>query len=235
MILDLAASLLIGFFGSLHCLGMCGPLVMAYSLQFKNLDSPGQEISRPVSSSRFYHHLAFQAGRVGIYGLLGFLAAGLFHSLGLIFSMPFRGGLLLLGGGLVTLMGLAVLQVVPPPFFMKFFPGNSQAFSNRVYQAFFKNSSTASQMALGGACGLLPCCLSLSVLVKAALTENGLQGFLTMIAFGLGTVPALTALGLSASLLTLRTRLIGERLAAFSIIIMGLILAVQGGRILFRA
>ena len=36
MTIDFLAPFLIGLFGSLHCLGMCGPLVMAYSLHIKN-------------------------------------------------------------------------------------------------------------------------------------------------------------------------------------------------------
>jgi sulfite exporter TauE/SafE len=70
------------------------------------------------------------------------------------------------------------------------------------------------------------------MLIKAATTENMAEGFMTMVAFGLGTVPTLLGLGISASFFTLRTRLIGERLAAFSVILMGLILAFQGAKLL---
>ncbi len=53
-----------------------------------------------------------------------------------------------------------------------------------------------------------------------------------MVAFGLGTVPALWTVGISASLLTLRIRLIGERLAALSVIAMGLFLMFKGAKLL---
>jgi uncharacterized protein len=233
MTIDWTASFLIGLFGSLHCLGMCGPLVLAYSMHIKSPDESNRLLNRLPASKGFFHHLAFHLGRLITYGILGALAAGFFHLLGLNFHLPVRGGFILLGGGLIIFLGLSFLQVIPSPALLQVFPVNLQSFSKRLYPTLFKNTRAASKLALGGTCGLLPCCLSLSMLVKAALTENLFQGFITMIAFGLGTLPALMAVGFAASLLTLRTRLIGERLAALSVIAMGLILVVRGVRLLF--
>jgi uncharacterized protein len=233
MTIDLTACFLIGLFGSLHCLGMCGPLVLAYSMHIKSPDQSARELNRLPTAKGLFHHLAFHLGRLMTYGTLGALAAGLFHLLGLSFYLPLRGGFILLGGGLIIFLGLSFLQVIPSPALLQVFPGNFQSFSKRFYPALFKNTRAASKVALGGTCGLLPCCLSLSMLVKAALTENPFQGFMTMMTFGLGTLPALMAVGFAASLLTLRTRLIGERLAALSVIAMGLILVVRGARLLF--
>ncbi len=72
---DLFAPLIIGFVGSLHCLGMCGPLVMAYSL---HVGKPGD--LRPTEAPSLWlnglaHHLSFHLGRLFTYGLLGTLAA----------------------------------------------------------------------------------------------------------------------------------------------------------------
>jgi sulfite exporter TauE/SafE len=50
--------------------------------------------------------------------------------------------------------------------------------------------------------------------------------------FGLGTVPALFFTGLSASVLSMKVRLVGERIAALSVILMGLILILKGVRAL---
>ena len=43
MSIELVAPFLIGLLGSLHCLGMCGPLVMAYSLNIKNPETTNRE------------------------------------------------------------------------------------------------------------------------------------------------------------------------------------------------
>ena len=85
-------------------------------------------------------------------------------------------------------------------------------------------------MALGLSTGFLPCLLSWAMVVKAATTQNLLEGFLTMVSFGLGTVPALFLVGLSASLLSFKIRFFGERVAAVSVIAMGLILIFKGSK-----
>lgn len=254
MTLDLAAPFLIGLLGSLHCLGMCGPLVMAYSLNMtpsspqgiphgmeEGLRGKGQgarfEENRlavtgnpgsPYWNRGVFHHLAYHSGRITSYGLLGALAAGLFNWVGVNFYLNIRGGLILGGGALIILLGLVSLRIIPwPPSLTRFslFP---QSPWTRFLPALIKTPGTMSKVGLGLACGLLPCCLSCSMLIKAAITEDMAEGFLTMAAFGLGTIPALLTVGLSASLLTLRTRIIGERLAALSVMAMGLILVFRG-------
>ncbi len=66
------------------------------------------------------------------------------------------------------------------------------------------------------------------MIIKAATTGNPMGGFLTMAFFGLGTVPVLFFTGLSASLLSVKIRLMGERIAALSVILMGSILIFRG-------
>jgi len=68
------------------------------------------------------------------------------------------------------------------------------------------------------------------MIIKAATTENPLTGFITMAIFGLGTVPVLFFTGLSASLLSMKIRILGERIAALSVSLMGLILIFKGVR-----
>jgi sulfite exporter TauE/SafE len=232
MTFELLAPFLIGLFGSLHCLGMCGPLVMAYSLHIKRpeISSASGAVSPWVKG--LFHHLAFHLGRLLTYGLLGALAAALVNIVGFNLYLNVRGGFLLAAGLLITFLGLIFLKVLPwPAPAGRLFPGPPSLW-NRFLPALFKYPGLFSKTALGLACGLLPCCLSASLLIKAATTENPALGFLTMIVFGLGTVPALLAAGLSASWLSLRARIIGERVAALSVMAMGLVLVYRGARLL---
>ena len=75
MFFDFLAPLLIGFVGSLHCLGMCGPLVMAYSLHIRKEEKGGDLPPSAFWVRGLTHHAAFHAGRILTYGLLGALAA----------------------------------------------------------------------------------------------------------------------------------------------------------------
>jgi sulfite exporter TauE/SafE len=232
MTMEFLAPFLIGLLGSLHCLGMCGPLVMAYSVHIKSPEPWAVYRSSSPWVKGFFHHLAFHFGRLTTYGTLGALAAGLLNIAGFNLYLTVRGGVILTGGILITLLGMVFLRVIALPDLFARFSSNPGIVWNRFLPTLFQYPGSISKIALGMASGLLPCCLSASMLVKAATTENMAAGFMTMVAFGLGTVPTLLFLGISASLFTLRTKRIGERLAALAVIFMGLILIFQGAKLL---
>jgi sulfite exporter TauE/SafE len=226
---DLIASLVIGFVGSLHCLGMCGPLVMAYSLHVGKLRNPKAPELTSLWRNGLAHHLSFHLGRVFTYGLLGALAATLAHLASFSqFLSGLRSVLTMSGGILIVLLGLVLLGVLPLPFSTTGLSASPGAFIARWASSLFRSQRPASKAALGFLTGFLPCMLSWAIIIKAATMPSLLGGFLTMFAFGLGTVPALFFTGLSASLLSLRVRFLGERAAAVSIIAMGLILLYKG-------
>lgn len=91
-----------GLFGSLHCLGMCGPLVMAL----------------PHSSG--YRALIYHSARILAYGFMGLLI-GLFGK-GLNLA-GFQQGISIFSGILIVLFGLGLLRkkTAWPPFFMKLY------------------------------------------------------------------------------------------------------------------
>jgi sulfite exporter TauE/SafE len=140
-----------------------------------------------------------------------------------------KSGMALTGGLLMVLFGFMLLKVIRAPLFSLPSFGPHSLFGHALPRLFASNR-IASKWALGFAAGFLPCMLSWAMIVKAASTASPVHGFLTMAFFGLGTVPALFFTGLSASLATLRVRLTGERVAACSVIVMGIILLVKGAR-----
>lgn len=140
-----------------------------------------------------------------------------------------RNGMTLVSGILMVLLGLALLKVLPIPSILSFGSVDEGSFLVRVMHPLLQSGSVFSRMTLGFAVGFLPCCLLWAMLVTAAETRSPVKGFLTMAAFGLGTLPALFAAGLSSSLLSFRVRLLGEKAAALSVIAMGLFLVYKGG------
>lgn len=226
--IEIVSSFFIGFVGSLHCLGMCGPLVMAYSLHLRPVDSSRSVPVKAAWPLGISHHLAFHAGRILTYGLLGALAATLAHLTAFNQVLGnLRGGFTLGAGALMVLLGLILLKVLPFPLLSLPSIGPS-SFWGKIFPRLFQAQSLSSKLALGLATGFLPCLLSWALILKAATTGNPLSGFLITTAFGLGTVPALFLTGLSASLLSLRARFFGERIAAVSVILMGMILIFKG-------
>jgi hypothetical protein len=228
--IEIVSSFFIGFVGSLHCLGMCGPLVMAYSLHLRPVDSSRSVPVRAPWPLGISHHLAFHAGRILTYGLLGALAATLAHLTAFNQVLGnLRGGFTLGAGALMVLLGLILLKVLPFPL-LSLPPIGLSSFWGKIFPRLFRAQSLSSKLALGLATGFLPCLLSWALILKAATTGNPLPGFLVATAFGLGTVPALFLTGLSASLLSLRARFFGERIAAVSVILMGMILIFKGAK-----
>lgn len=230
VIFDFIAPLLIGFAGSLHCLGMCGPLVMAYSLHIGTAAKESLSGSPSPWGRGIFHHAAFHLGRILTYGFLGALAAGLAQIPDLTrFFSGFRSGVTLGGGILMVFFGLFLLKVIPFSLFSLPSFGRD-SFWRKILPPLLQSQRLISRLALGLATGFLPCMLSWGIVVKAATTQHLLSGFLTMIFFGLGTVPALFLPGLSASLLSLRARFLGERVAAVSVMVMGFILIFKGSK-----
>ncbi len=222
----------IGFVGSVHCLGMCGPLVLAYSLHIKSHEAETMIHVLPPWEKGLFHHIAYHSGRILSYGFLGILSAGLFQMIGFTkFHANLRGGVTLFGGGLMILFGLLLLKVLPLPRFIHPLLAVPTSFWKSRLPSLFRSHRLGSKMALGLATGFLPCGLSWAMIVKAATAPNVGAGFLTMVSFGLGTVPALFLIGFSASFLSLRTRFLGERVAAVAVMVMGLILIFKGARI----
>jgi len=225
---ELLAPFLIGLVGSLHCLGMCGPLVMAYSLHIRlqNLTQP--TAIKAIWSRGFFHHLAFHGGRVITYGLLGGLAATLAHLTSFNQVMGnLRGGFTLGAGILMIILGMVLLKILPFPL-LSLPSFGSGSFWGRIFSSLFRSQSLSAKVLLGMVTGFLPCMLSWAMILKAATASHPLAGFLTMAFFGAGTVPVLFFTGLPASLLSLRARFLGERIAAASVIFMGLILIFKG-------
>jgi hypothetical protein len=187
-------------------------------------ESLGRTAIWPASAN---HHAAFHTGRLFTYGLLGAAAAGITGG-----SAPhhlfaaFRSTVALGGGVLMVALGACLLGVVP--LRLSGLPVATGSWALKFCRRLFSSKRVAAKLSLGLAAGCLPCMLSLAMIVKAATTGRPLLGFLTMLSFGLGTLPALFFTGLSASLLSFRARILSERAAAASVIIMGTILIFKG-------
>jgi sulfite exporter TauE/SafE len=208
------ALFLSGLLGSLgHCLGMCGPLVTMFGIQLK--------ARRPAG---WPYHLLYHASRLGVYVLFGAMAGGLGSVLGLGDSLGKVAGTvsLLLGSG-VVLLGMGYLGWLP----LGRIEG-AGAWLSRAMSWALQQGSSARVLALGALNGLLPCGLVYSALLVAASTGGPLTGAAGMVVFGLGTLPALMAVGVGAGALSARVRQVFVRVAGVLILVVGLQLALRG-------
>lgn len=168
----LIAAFILGFAGSLHCLGMCGPLVIA-------LHSGG---NKQNWKSKFIYHL----GRISVYASLG-IAVGI---IGKTFSLFGFQQALAIAAGIFML----VLILWPGLFRNAKFKTTqlTQWIRNRITPK-VKAHPFVTSFLLGIINGLLPCGLVYVALSGALITGDPMKSALFMITFGLATSPALLA------------------------------------------
>ena len=185
------ALLMAGLVGSLtHCAGMCGPLVAAQTAS--RLESV------PTSDLREWHRLRgaallpYHAGRLTTYAFLGALAGG-FSSL--LFAAPYVGWLasaMLATAGALFLMQALGMRVASPESRV------AQSVLAKLSTRLWRNPVGLRGYALGIMLGFLPCGMVWAALMAVATTGSALAGGAGMLIFGLGTVPALFAVGLGS-------------------------------------
>ncbi len=174
------SAIAIGFFGSLHCVGMCGGLVSALCMTRPKLWWPGL--------------LSYQFGRILTYVILGFIAGLLGSSLGEVSWFKQAQWLLtLLAGGLMILFACYLGGWLPDPF-SRLTARISQATGMTYWMKKASSSHRLDAWLIAGALnGLLPCGLVYAGLALSLTVNAPFQGALIMLLFGLGTVPAMLA------------------------------------------
>jgi sulfite exporter TauE/SafE len=188
--LSFIGAFLVGLLGGGHCVGMCGGIVSAVSMHL-----PKQSKNSP----KIFFLIAYNAGRILSYtlagvlaGLLGASSFFLNHVLPIQHLLYFISSLMLILLGFYLAgfwYGLTYIENAGRGLWAKLQPYSKRCIPvQNLTQAF----------ALGGLWGWLPCGLVYSVLIAAIATGNAINGGLLMLAFGLGTLPTLLAMGITA-------------------------------------
>lgn len=185
----LITALSLGFFGSFHCVGMCGPIALS-------LPSTSERML-PLLISR----LLYNSGRIVTYSILG-VGAGI---LGRSFSLNgLQSNISILSGILIFIGVLFSYAKISARFSGKLLSANF--FLKKTLRPLLKNHSLLSLFGIGLLNGILPCGFVYIALAGAAAAGTIQDSVLYMILFGLGTVPMMLGLSLSGILLPVRIR-----------------------------
>lgn len=184
------SALAVGFFGSAHCIGMCGPIAIAL----------------PVPNSGAFNFIAgrvlYNIGRIFTYSFLGAL-------FGLLSSRIVIAGF----QQFVTIfLGVIILLVVLTPFKYK-----AKVTQHKLVQKIsapiksgigelFKQGTASSMFLIGVLNGFLPCGLVYIAIAGAIASGDAVSGMLYMILFGLGTFPAMFAATIFGKFINLNLR-----------------------------
>ena len=191
------AALMIGLAGSLHCIGMCGPLVMI-------IHSGGQG----KTFSWWLNQIIYHSGRMLVYAsfgvIIGFVGKG-------FVAYGFQQWLAVISGILLLLM-----------LFVPYISSKIKAGGNVVFQkvrgkfsSLIQNKKPQTQFLLGIINGLLPCGLVYAAMAAALATSSPAKSALFMVVFGLATSPALFAVAGFGNII--RTKIKAKNFAAIRI------------------
>lgn len=204
--------------GSVHCAGMCGGFVAAYS---------GEGLKKSAPS-----HLGYHAARLITYTTLGASAGALGSALDLAGRSVGLGRLAALLTGL-SLVLLGAAKLLRGPRLIQLRP-SAPSGPLRWFGALLARLHAAPPVLraflLGLGTTLLPCGWLYSFVAVAAGTGSVTRGAAVMAAFWLGSVPALLGLGLSLGWLGEKLRAALPKVAAVSSIALGVL--TLGARVL---
>ena len=205
------SALLVGFFGSGHCMGMCGALVSGFFMK--------------TGKKSVWPYIIYHLARISIYTIIGIIAATIGFALvstGLIGKI--QGFLQVFIGFFVIMLALGILGITPWQFSMKLLPTK---IIHKIFLTAAKRGS-APGAALGGMLnGVMPCPLTFAMAVNATSASSPLEGGLIMLCLGLGTLP--TMLFITFAFARLGTKFRGYMLKSAT-----LIMIVMGANTMYK-
>jgi hypothetical protein len=213
---------LLGVSGTGHCIGMCGPLVLAF----------------PGKSGRIDAHLCYHAGRILTYTGIGILMGSMGLVLAKVASVTGLNYLVtltriqlvfsLLAGIFLLVFGLGQLGIIrQPECLIMSNPGIIPGYRFIVRSA-FKKSDRGLMVITGMFMGFIPCGLSFAAFSRAMAARHPFEGGLLLVVFGLGTLPGLLLLGTGASVIARKYQQHFELFSGMLMIGMAASLLVEG-------
>ena len=200
-----------GLAGSLHCVGMCGPLALSLPVSHTN------NLSR-VTGGTIYN-----LGRILSYAVLGLI----FGTVGKFLIASHWQSRLSLALGIIILLYFFI-----PKKYLHF--SRETVFSKPFLLLrsqlgkLFQSKNTSSLFFIGILNGLLPCGLVYLALTSSVITRSSLNGGLFMMFFGLGTFPAMLATIIMGNYLNQRARLKISKALPILLFVMGVLLVLRG-------
>lgn len=206
------AAFMIGLLGSMHCLGMCGPIAFAL----------------PVRTGNMYiktlKYLLYNLGRIMSYAALGLV-------IGIVGKGLALSGLQQTVSIVTGVFIIATAFLVHNPFKVKLLDNITQIISSELrsaYAIWFRRSGTFSLFILGVLNGLLPCGMVYLAMLGALGTGDMYSAALFMASFGLGTIPMMLGISLFGQALSISKFGLFKKAIPIAACLVGVMLIVKG-------
>jgi sulfite exporter TauE/SafE len=202
-------ALIMGGIGTMHCIGMCGPLALSLPVVTNN------------NTSRFFSTLLYNFGRIVTYAVLG----AIFGIAGSTFAFfGYQQWLsVIMGIGILLFIFLPAYHFTKRNFITQFFEKTRIQLGN-----LFVRKNYHSVFFIGLLNGLLPCGLVYMALAGAISTGSVINSSLFMAAFGLGTLPVMWSLAFFGGFINSRIRQRIKKLYPYLMAGMAVLLILRG-------
>jgi sulfite exporter TauE/SafE len=177
MIALLLTALVMGAIGSMHCVGMCGPLALMLPIQQLTI------------RAKFISALLYNVGRMITYGMLGLIAGSIAHTATFFGYQQW----ISITAGLVILFFVWMPRISTSNVATRT-TSNWMNKLRTLLSRFFTRKGYSSSLFTGMLNGLMPCGLVYMALAAAMISGSVINSGLFMMVFGLGTLPAMWAL-----------------------------------------
>jgi hypothetical protein len=211
----IVAAISLGFIGSFHCIGMCGPIAMSLPVHNKT----GWQKNIAI--------LAYNFGRILTYSLLGLLFGLLGQS---VVFFGYQQLLSVISGALILIW----LLLPQSPFSRGKWIAAMYKLLSKLKNAIalqFQKKGIRSFFSIGLLNGLLPCGLVYIALAGSVAAGSMAGGALFMAAFGAGTIPFMFAISFSSHLIGTKFRSVIRKTMPFTIGAMALLLILRGSNL----
>ena len=206
------SALLVGFLGSFHCAGMCGPIALALPV---NHASPATVL---------WSRLLYNVGRIGTYALLGLLAGLVGHTLTLA---GFQKALSISSGVLILLVAFTSMMYTRIHFLNQWLTRFTGLIKRR-FKKLFSQRSPLTLFLIGSVNGILPCGFVYLALAAAVSSGNFLSSVSYMALFGLGTLPMMLFISMAGNFFGLRFNRLVSKATPYIAIAVALLLITRG-------
>jgi len=201
----------VGMLTSIHCVGMCGGIMLTQSVSKNNI-----LIERQNEVKNLIPVILYNAGRVTSYTIIGGVVGALGSVLAL--SLNVKAGLQIFAGLFMVIMGLNMAGF---SLFRKFnikLPWSSCKVKNKPKAPFL----------VGMLNGLMPCGPLQTMQLYALGTGSVISGAISMFLFSLGTVPLMLLFGAISGILSKGYTKQLLKFSGFLVIILGIIMGNRG-------
>lgn len=200
---------MMGLFASLHCVVMCGPLMLAFP-----------SVQR-AWYAKFANILLYQAGRITTYAILGALLGLIGSAFGVLFNQKLLSltiGVVLVSFGVIHCWGKYSSK-------MAYWQGRLGTPIARLLSKYANYPGYG--LIAGFLNGLLPCGMVYLALATALNNGSADKGAIFMVGFGLGTTPLLLAVSFSGLFLRKRLRINTAKLLPYFMLFTGILLILR--------